>query len=406
VELRNTLVLTENAENKRTFLTQKQRKIKSPILCDGGHWVVFSAEGYVWAMPWSGDSVHCLSHGFASDVWEEPSTGIPWVYISTASIDYHSSGHKNGVIVRRMLSDPSRCDTVWNEPVAGWTWYQVSRDGHIGVGLLPWDHVMVVYDGAWPGSVNHRWVGSGCWSSVADSTGGVWMHLDGRHLNIIAFCAEDSVGTIPFGIEAAGELRSEIACPRFASHGGRFVCLVAGLTPGRSETTDGEVYFAKFNDTYSAVEQWCVLTDDNTAQAHPDAWVGVSPSASVQAIPADTSLPRWEHDLPQVNDTIHISSPRTGEEYSTGDTLTIEWSVIGMISGCVVGVSLDGGITFVSLSPKAVEVRQNIAAFEWVIPGSITDESGEVPLQGIDLIVRVHAYSDQSVFDEVVVKIR
>jgi len=70
---------------------------------------------------------------------------------------------------------------------------------------------------------------------------------------------------------------------------------------------------------------------------------------------------------------LSIDYPKGGSEFAIGDTMPIKWSAdTNLIRDCNIGISIDGGITFNTITEKPVSVLDTIwSNYQWIIPDSI-----------------------------------
>ncbi len=268
-----------------TILTASNRQNK-PIICSGGYRVVVTRDYQVYVVNWDGTGLRSITSGICSDVWQDPATGLEWAVVRTGS---ESSDNP---IYRYLIDDPSQSKLLWDRSKAGdeyMNWYQVSADGKRAVDFLPWDRAFVIDSGGLVANGFHTNLSRGCWSTLASDNSYHWVNLPLTGLGHAAFNVfrdKDTVITqLPITAPKPAGTTDECYHPRFASNGGRFICLTRGYLGG-GESDQCEVYLGKFNAAYDGFDGWVRVTDNMVRDYTPDAWVGVAaPSPSMRFSP-------------------------------------------------------------------------------------------------------------------------
>jgi hypothetical protein len=89
-----------------------------------------------------------------------------------------------------------------------------------------------------------------------------------------------------------------------------------------------------------------------------------------------------------------IYKPTQGDEFTTGDTITISYSIedVALSTGSLIEISTDGGRTFEPIVTESILPKQNsdtvCISYYWVIPESLVTESNSTA------VLKVRDYTD------------
>jgi hypothetical protein len=95
---------------------------------------------------------------------------------------------------------------------------------------------------------------------------------------------------------------------------------------------------------------------------------------------------------------IQLTTPTGDETFAVGQKVTVKWKIDrGQVDGVVLGVSIDGGITFIDIVPKAVMAeatpQYQCMSYEWTI-GS---EANAIAYEATNsVLLRVEWYQDRT----------
>ncbi len=253
--------------------------IQKPLLSPDGTRVVFTTaqdnESYV--VGWNGEGLRKLGFGFAADVWEDPETGIEWVYQKV------SLNRDEARLVRRQLDAPEMEEEIWAKyPANGHIpWLQLSADGTRATEAFPWPKCGV----AMLDRPDFEWdlFSNGCWPGMAPNNTGRFYIFEGNHESVSMFEPGDrNSHTVP--VNSIPELNGgKVYHPRWSNHP-RYLTVTG---PQRSLET--ELYLGRFDEAYTHVEAWVRLTHNHQPDFYGDAWV--EPRAS-DSLPEGPSLTR------------------------------------------------------------------------------------------------------------------
>lgn len=369
-----------------TVDTRQQREggFFRPVLCSGGHRVVFADVGKTYVINWDGTGRRLISDYQLSDAWKDPATGKEYVFVQTSR-----GGDPAGECIRINIDDPEDQLVLIVEQFGSSyiSWYQASADGRLAVDFMPWHGgddggSCTVEDGALRNGGYKSCHGGGCRSSVEVSNDYIWTKMQCcphagvqvfqydfdepdpalRNRRISGGTGKQMVefnATVPPGTDPR-----DWANPKFASKGKGVMCVVGGLNGDRNLV---ESFMHKFAPDYRSFTDWVQLTEGLGGNVFPDVWIGVeatspeivlsSPKLSFYAYP-DGSDPAPQtmtvqtpfgtlSDVTAHEDASWLSVEVTG----TGDSYAIE----NRISVGNLGVGTQSATVTVSASNADVE---------------------------------------------------
>mgnify|MGYP001083169951 CR=1 FL=1 len=247
---------------------------RKPLITPDGNGVVFTRfnEYDFYFVNWDGSGLRKLGHGHAAEVWQDPETGLDWVYyIAGESEDSVDSGKP---VMRCRLDDPEIQEIIWEKTSAGPDNLQLSADGTIMAGLFPWPLGGVVDI---PSQTLLK-VGTGCWSSISpDNQYLVWV-FDGPHKGIVLRSLDGSVDSKIRLNSAPRCFRHEVYHPRWSNHPDFFSMTGPYKQKGQYNNITGggkdiNIYVGQFDESYTKVDRWFQLTEHPDADFYPDVWV-------------------------------------------------------------------------------------------------------------------------------------
>ncbi len=225
-----------------------------------------------YVVGFDGAGLRELSAGYASDIWEDPSTGATWVYVRTGWRDVKAP-------VRRFrLDDPSVSEEVWTKSGTGQpqtAWFHLSGDGKLAADAFPWPQCGL----ADLSTGEFKVMGKGCWPAVAPDSSHRSFYFIGQHTGVQFF---DTPQATPRTINLAtvpGWTGRKVYHPRWTNDV-RFVTLTA---PQWMPET--ELYIGRFDAGFTEVESWFRLTYNHTADFFGDAWFAASRKHNVPSKP-------------------------------------------------------------------------------------------------------------------------
>jgi len=272
---------SESGEGERVILSEL-RSYAMPMLTPDGHKVVFTdqGQGKCYEVGFDGTGLRELVDGFATDLWQDPRTGKTWVYVRTGWRNI------NAPIVRYDLADLSVQETVWKQAAVGIpqaSWFTVSGDGQFAADAFPWPQCGLAY----LGDGDFKFMGKGCWPSVAPDTSRKFFYFLGNHTAVEFFDSPESkprsvrLSTIP------GWAGRKLYHPRWTNH----VRYITATAPQWMPET--ELYLGKFDESFGGIESWFRVTYNQTADFFGDAWFGSAhqkESASKPSVPEPAHL--------------------------------------------------------------------------------------------------------------------
>jgi hypothetical protein len=290
---------TEDGKGERCLLPEKGSYSK-PIFTPDGTRIVFTdfVEKAAYMVNFDGTGLQKLASGVAADVWNDPATGVDWLYLR--------EGHRDiqGKIVRYRLDDLKVKEVVWTASASGQpfiSYFQLSRDGLTSTDTFPWPQVGM----AIMSERSYVPMGKGCWPGMSPDGSGRCFSFLGTHKAIQFYdIPPHSSRVIPLMPDEKWKDRP-VYHPRWSNH----PSLITVTAPRM--TSEAELYLGRFDQSFSKIAQWQRLTFNDVADFFGDAWcaAGIQPGKSESVFSAkslakksrSTSRPglvfRWENEL-------------------------------------------------------------------------------------------------------------
>ena len=265
---------TEDGKGERVILGKRQSYVK-PLLTPRGDRIVFSTRPQgggpeVFIVAWDGSGLTRLAKGFALAVWENPTGGVPWVYVGSGNKD---KSYDFPTVSRFPIDAPSKTEVVWNKTLVSADTFQLSADGRFAAGLFPWPHAGV----AELPNKSLEPLGEGCWTAMTTARGPIAWYFDGAHRNVtLVDVRTKKRWTIALN-QAPGFQNPEVYHPRWTNHP-RFIALSGPYNQGganqvRSGGTQSEVWLGRFSEDFSRIEAWTRATTNSGGDSYPDVWI-------------------------------------------------------------------------------------------------------------------------------------
>lgn len=293
-----------------------------PLITPDGQHIVFSEfnKKKIFIVNWDGSGLKAISDGLATDVWQDPVSGVQWVYaiknnkreVYTRKLfefldKYKIRGRGRlrrllkwkdkkgyGLIYRFRLDNPDEREIVWDKTRVGF-WFQLSQDGKIGAADFPWPDCGVVFLDRKTRKIFEQ----GCWPSMApDNSYRFWI-FDGAHRNITVY-SQGGKNRRKINISLASGINGhEVYHPRWSND----VQVITLTGPYRRSTggsgalfkvvSSAEVYLGRFNKGLSGIEKWVRVTNNEFGDFSPDVWIAnvrVAPAGKEQPFEADSDM--------------------------------------------------------------------------------------------------------------------
>lgn len=247
---------------------------RKPMMTPDGNGIIFTrfANYEFFYVNWDGSGLRKLGHGHAAEVWQDPDTGLDWVYYIAGEPEGELDCGKP--VKRCRLDDPEIQEVIWEKTSAGPDNLQLSADGTTMAGLFPWPLGGVVDI---PNQTLQK-VGTGCWTSISpDNQYLVWV-FDGPHKGILLRSLDGSVNNKIRLNSMPGGFRHEVYHPRWSNHP-RFFTMTGPYRQKAEYNNIGgggkdiNVYVGQFDDSFKKTDQWFQLTKHPDADFYPDLWV-------------------------------------------------------------------------------------------------------------------------------------
>ncbi len=300
---------SEDGKGER-FILPGPENFMSPLITPSGRQVVFSDvhRKKVHVVDWSGKNRKILTEGLALAVWRDPADGVEWVYIARTPLSQYK-GPTYQHLYRVQLQDPTVEELIWDSTVFGAAVY-LSQDGRRFSAEIPWpDCAVIDLD-----KKEARRYGKGCWPAFApDNSYRFWI-FDGAHRNLeMMDTRNETQHRIPL-TGAPGIEGNEVYHPRWSNHP-RFMVMTGPYTirEGGNNIRGGgagiEIYAGRFNKSYTAVEAWVQVSNNQRADFYPDMWVALDKDAYREIVADEqASSPVFDQSdgqsWPVVNDSL------------------------------------------------------------------------------------------------------
>ncbi len=279
-----------------------------PLFTPDGRRVVFSDfhEMIVSVVDFDGENRRELAPGMGLAVWRDPESGVDWVYVGRERVDRR--GHPYAEVYRFPLDSPEEEELVWNRRPVGLDNFQLSADGTRAAGVYPWPDAGVA------DLVNGSWtrLGNGCWPSLAPDNSYLFWFFEGNHRDLEMFDTRtDRRWTTRINTSPAMD-GHPVYHPRWSNHP-RFIALTGPYTRRQGHSfirgggPDVEIHVGRFNESFTEIEEWVQVTDNEQANFIPDVWVesaaltpaeAATPVADAEAlVPDETTWPPGQEDL-------------------------------------------------------------------------------------------------------------
>ena len=217
-----------------------------------------------------------LGEGYAQEIWEDPDTGIYWVYAGEEFVWASGTAPVCKRIIRLQLDDPSKREVVWEKTLMGTDSFAISADGKRFAGLAPWPYAGV----GDLKTLEWKQLVEGCWTSMAaDNSYRCWV-FDGPHKNLNMFdSAGEPTGVVAVNTHPALKGKSTYH-PRWGNDP-RFVVLSGPYdkTKKKGRGKKVEIFIGKFSPEFDRIESWFQASKNKLADIYPDIWVEGADSA-------------------------------------------------------------------------------------------------------------------------------
>jgi len=241
-----------------------------PMFTSKGDLIVFSnlPAGTIYVVNWDGTGLQELNSGRAVEVWQDPQTGIEWVYRLPVEVAENSEyGHKP--LTRFQLNNPMVEEMVWDRTPLDADNIQFSQDGAFMSGLFPWPKAGLADMRTGEKTI----LGKGCWTSFAPDNSYLMWVFDGPHRNLIFHSIDNKRQWSVNVCQAPGVKGREVYHPRWSNHD-RFMCMTGPYHRGIHEGGRAvSVYAGRFNEKMTEIEAWVRVTDHGLADFFPDLWI-------------------------------------------------------------------------------------------------------------------------------------
>jgi hypothetical protein len=229
----------------------------NPWITSDGQRIVFTSwpDTQVYIADWSGQNLYPLLKGYGLYVWNDPATKREWIYYS----DYPYGT----VIYRCEIDSITHKELIWNQSKVSIR-FRVSADGTHGGGEFPWPNAGEVL----LPNISFQQYGSGCNAQIAPDNSYRFFVLEGGH-HAIFLCdsGKTDCREIPVSSILGSQSTNTIWAPKWSNDPRFLTCKVDELQ---------DIYLGKFNDSFTAVQEWMRITDNNIDifDNYAYAWIG------------------------------------------------------------------------------------------------------------------------------------
>lgn len=253
-----------------------------PLLSPDGSTVVFSRrtatgdpatarwQSEIFAIDWTGGPPRALRSGYAVDVWQDPKTGLAWVYAFSTLRDAVGANAEGFRLHRFPLAEPDKEEVVWEQGMMSGDNIQLNRTGTAASGLIPWPNAGT-FDFTSGRFIRFR---NGCWPSLAPDDSGLLWVFDGTHENL-RFFLPGVEGNWRVAMGELPQLKGKAAYhPRWSNH--PQVISFTGPHPVNVASGGGNVsvLLGRFNEKLTGFEKAVSLGNDSgQPDGYPDVWV-------------------------------------------------------------------------------------------------------------------------------------
>lgn len=352
---------TEDGKGIREILGELSSYAKPMITPDGTR-VVYTHGGdeHWYVVNFDGSERRRGARGYASDVWQDPETGIIWVY---ARNHFVTAAAK---IFRHQLDNPEIQELVYDKAPVGHDqvpWFRVSADGKMGGEAFPWPRCGVM-DLTAPGGSAPEIKGNGCWTSVAADNSYQFMHFLGNHTEVVLYQPGEKKGR-KIKVNTAPPMNGQkVYYPRWGRNDTRFITVSA--PQWKPET---ELYLGRFDAGMTRVEEWVRVTHNGRAEYFGDVWISHEGNAAKTSAPPKPIAPpkvaegetaadwSWENGLVS-NEVEFAEGTRFSPSY--GMDLIDGWAIAKNQAGSKLSASIrqSGGFS-IELIAESHEQKQS-----------------------------------------------
>lgn len=286
--LRLTGLDTGDGKGERAILEAVGNYVK-PLISPRGDRVVYSdrIRKKVSIVNWDGSGLRELVGGFGLALWRDPRDGREWVYYGHEEM--MEGGFHCRAVYRTTLDSPGAGELVWDKAPVNIDSFQLSADGRMAGGNLPWPGGGVAH---LPNKSLEIFT-KGCWPALATVKGkSYYWVFDGAHRNLTIIDLQNKnkwqvrINGAP-GIEG-----HEVYFPRWSNHH-RIMAMTGPYKVGSGANRiagggrEVEIYVGRFNADMTNIEFWWQITRNDRGDFYPDVWV--APAEGVKQAAAKKS---------------------------------------------------------------------------------------------------------------------
>lgn len=246
-----------------------------PLITSRGDRVVYTdrLRNKIYIVNWNGTDLRELLDGFGLALWQDPRNGREWIYYGT--MEGKDGNEHCPAVYRTPIDNPGKGELIWNKTRVSVNSFQLSADGRMAGGQLPWPEGGVAH----LPNLSMKHYAKGCWTSLTSlGNKNIFWIFDGAHRNLTLFNLENEKKWQINISRAPGISGNEVYHPRWSNHprimamtGPYKVGLGANRIAGGGR--DVEIYIGRFNADLTKIESWWQVTKNDRADFFPDVWV-------------------------------------------------------------------------------------------------------------------------------------
>jgi hypothetical protein len=280
-------------------------ELYNPLISPDGRRVIYTAKTdgtlRIHCVDWNGENDRVLGDGFGQWTWQDPATGIVWVYASDAG------GNSAKFVDRFQLDEPDTRERFYTGKVANR--FSLSADGTRAAGEFPHPNTGMLYTRT--GQLDRKDYRTGCNTYISPDNSYFVTIMNGSH-SLVTLCKPDGsrrdVGVTPPGLKLRSDGKKGCMWnPKWASDARHMV--VAGPFGGGLGPDHADIWLGQFADDFNSIAKWVQVTANDYMDTYAYVWV-------------DPGLGRYAGEAPY---TLAVPSEFTGPgtwQWTFGDGAT------------------------------------------------------------------------------------
>jgi hypothetical protein len=244
-------------------------ELYNPLISPDGRRVIYSAKTdgtlQIHCVDWNGENDRVLGDGFGQWTWQDPATGIVWVYASDAG------GNSAKFVDRFQLDEPDTRERFYTGKVANR--FSLSADGTRAVGEFPHPNTGMLYTRT--GQLDRKNYRTGCNTYISPDNSYFVTIMDGAHSLVTLYKPDGSrrdVGVTPPGLKLRSDRKKGCMWnPKWASDARHLS--VAGPFGGGLGPDRADIWLGQFADDFNSIAKWVQVTANDYMDTYGYVWV-------------------------------------------------------------------------------------------------------------------------------------